>query len=995
MASSHQALLQELNDQQLSVVNAPRQPLVLIAGPGTGKTRTIIARILYQIQEFKIPPEQILALTFSNKAANEIKLRLKDAIKDDVEKINTGTFHSFCLNALRRYYQTAGLNKHFSVCDDSYQKKLIRELIQPKVRENIERKVNSVRLAFSNFILKDKPLPKFSALIYDGYAAHLQKHNLVDYDQLLKRTLDLLRHNDDILEQIRFMNQSVLVDEFQDTDPVQYAIVRLLAQKHQNIFVVADDDQSIYAWRGANPNNIRQFMEDFNIKKPHFLDKNYRSGDTILKTAFSVVKGTDRVEPNKQLFSFNNMDAKVQAYFFNDEHQELNFIRKKISDWINNHDVPFSEIAVIYPRHQMGERIVSSLIAAEVPHQLAAGRNLLEHPLMKRIILYLQLIRDPSDSLILEELTQKELGYHVHKQIQRHKQLNNVSFRKALNEYTRNPNLNYDLRHQINTFVGLVANLINLKNFYRFRDLIDEITRNSTNLNTSYLASQTNKLEITDFKKIIKKHYPQKIWLYHSDEHIVYIAGRLIKKALGINSYLLTKDKRYNASKSDLVILLEPFELDETVVSFIPLFKYTTDRRKGIVSTLFRWLQVQLFSKQESAFNNYVVFDLETTGKNPDNCGIVEIAAIKIEAGQITDSYQTLINPQMPIEKEAQNVHHISPQDVKDAPSIENEWPNFRRFIGDHLLIAHNGYAFDFKIIDRINHGIGNPKINNIRYDSLILARRLFPGQQNSIDGLADRFKLQTGNRHRALDDVKVLHQIFQHLLSEVQLKQVKSSAEELTEFVALANIQDNTLTATEDQILLKAGIPKLLSPYSHIFNDYTKHFNLNEDKKRSDTLKLAQRILPSGHTYGTNDYFLKQLFETAKNFDEMFIDDAIAGFLSYLSLINPQDALGGIDAVSLLTYHAAKGLEFERVIIVGLEDEHMPSFFAYKKDDSEDDRSVTLKIEEQKRLLYVGITRAKREVAFTLVKNRDGRRRKSSPFLSDIKEYVHIISDI
>lgn len=272
-------ILARLNKNQLTAVSAPRRPLLMLAGPGTGKTLTLTNRIIYNIKYFKIPSDQILALTFSNKAAAEIKQRLYTIIPDKADKIRCSTFHSFCMDVLRKYPDDAGLNKHFVICDEDYQKRLLYNLLKSKMRDDPQKKIKGILLAFSNYQLKGKPLPAFSSAIYEEYTAHLQKHNLLDFDQILVKTLSLFKNHKDILEQYRFLNSAIMVDEFQDTDPIQYEIVRLLAEKHGNIFVAADDDQSIYAWRGANPDNIRKYIQDFSISEPVFLEHNYRCGE--------------------------------------------------------------------------------------------------------------------------------------------------------------------------------------------------------------------------------------------------------------------------------------------------------------------------------------------------------------------------------------------------------------------------------------------------------------------------------------------------------------------------------------------------------------------------------------------------------------------------------------------------------------------------------------------------------------------------------------------
>ncbi len=982
--------IKTLNTRQYQAVTAPRVPILMLAGPGTGKTRTLIARIIFAIENHHIPPEQILALTFSNKAANEIRQRLFRELPGKAEKVRSGTFHSMCMGILRKYPDLAGLKPHFSVCDESYQIKLLSSLMSERSRDKAYRKARGVLLAFSNHLLKGRPLPAFSARLFTAYNQHLQHHGLIDYNQILTKTLDLFQSNPDVLDQYRFMNEAILVDEFQDTDPVQYEIVRLLAEKHRNIFVVADDDQSIYAWRGAQPENIRKYMDDFLIEEPVFLDVNYRSGQSILDAAQQIVQNTERIEPEKKVFADPEKESNIRAVFFRDENKEQKFILRKIKDWQHTQKTALEEIAIIYPRHAFAEKIIPGLLQNKIPFQQASGKNLTEQPAMKTILLYLKMIHDPSDTLILEELVQNELGYHIFKQIEDIQKIKKISFRKALNELSIREEVSYQVRNQVATFIGNVANLVNLKSFFSFDGLIKEIIKSIQNLKPGYLEHHASKLRKTPFNLCARlKKQTTKIWVYHSDPKLSFIAVRLLEQVFPARVYELDKEKIIHVAKNDFALLLEPLPTNELPCPYELIFKETTDRRRGVLATLFRWLQVQLYN-EKNLFQNYVVFDLETTGKNPETCGIVEIAAVRVREGKITEEYQTLVNPGIPVEPEAQSVHQISNEDVARAPLLETVWPEFAAFVGQDILIAHNGYGFDFKIVDRVCKEMGQPKLAGVRYDSLILARNLYSGKQNSIDALADRFKLDAGTRHRALDDVRVLHHIFQHLLRVKQQREIRTAGSEFTEYVALASIIENTFAATEDKILFIAGVPKLQSPYSAIRKTYAGQFGLNEEDFLNNLQRIAGRLIPSEQVYGTETEFFARVLSTAHEFNPLPVDQAIAEFLSYLALINPQDGLEKIDAVSLLTFHAAKGLEFEKVIIMGMEDNNMPNFFS-KQSDEQDDRSVEKKIDEQKRLLYVGITRSKDEVIFTIVKNRDGRRQSASPFLDEIKNRIEI----
>jgi len=980
-------VLNTLNKKQREAVEKPRVPVLMLAGPGTGKTRTLIARIIYQINHYSIPPEHILALTFSNKAASEMQTRLKAILKSKAEKVKTSTIHSFCLDILRKYHQQAGLDAHFSVCNDEYQNSLLENLVTDKVRSNKEKVAKGIRASIDHFVIRGKPMPPFTAMIYDLYVDHLQKHKLVDYNQILDKTKTLLTENPDICDQYSFLFEAIHVDEFQDTDKVQYEIIKMLAHKHRNIFVVADDDQSIYAWRGANPENIHTFMTDFSIDAPVFLEVNYRSGPKIINAAHSIVKDTDRVEPEKLVKPGDVVNDSIRTEFFDNEEQELSFIFEKLILWRDEKNIPFSEMAVLYPQHRFAEQLALKLIRERTPFQQASGRNFADNPQMKKIILYLQVIRDPLDSLLLEELVESELGYNPHKQIQNLQRASKSNYRKALYDLSNRQEISEDLRRVLITFIGNLANLVNLKTFYTFGQLIKQIIIGLQDLDKSYIEEKAPKFEhfpIEPDKKLLQSR--NTIWVYHSEKRFAFIAEKIVENVLPGRVKVLNEENFSELHKSEFVLLLSPF--NETIdAHYFTLFLETNKRRESVFSTLIRWCQNHLV-KQDAIFDDYVVFDLETTGRNPNKCGIVEIAAVKVRNREIVESYQTLVNPQMKIDPEAAKVHHISDDDVANAPTIEQVWQEFKTFIGDDILIAHNGYAFDFRIIDRYAKKIDSAKINNVRYDSLIFARQMYPNDRNSIDALSEKFKLDPGNRHRALDDVKVLHLIFQKILDEKHNNQKKVSADFLFEYAALAIFLENKLVAYEDKVIFLAGVQKLLSPYSKIFETYCTAHNFEAEELHNQIAQKAQQLYPGILLYNNQDDFKRRVFDIVNEFESLPLDQAMAEFLSLIMLVNPADRLIQADAVSLLTFHAAKGLEFKKVIIMGMEENSMPSYFAYKEDDY-DDRPVDKKLDEQKRLFYVGITRAKDEIIMTAVKNRFGRSQKSSPFLRDIIKHL------
>ncbi len=447
----------------------PSEPVLVLAGPGTGKTRVLIARILWTIRHSQIKPANILALTFTNKAAYEIKQRLISASDNQVEDVWTGTIHGFAFQILRKYHDRIALNRHFTVCDSMYQNHLVTELCAPYIRDNLEGKVKGILLAFSNHVIKNHALSPFAVERYQEYERYLSAHNLIDFDQILILCLRLLKENPDVLSQYQHQYQAILIDEFQDTDSAQYDLLKMLAVKHRNIFVVADDDQSIYAWRGANPENIKTYMTDFGIKEPIILRINYRSGDKIVNAATRVIEKTERLERDKPLEINEYIENQVAIHFFNNEKEEIDFLIKCIKGWIGQNK-SYRDIAIIYPFHRIGHTLEQYFIQNQIPYQMARGQSLLDNPSIRKIIIYLRLTLDSDDYIALEELTEQEMGPALFNVIRQHAREQKITFRKALYTFYRNEDkrLGYDMGVRLQRFVLQLANLVNLRDFYRF-----------------------------------------------------------------------------------------------------------------------------------------------------------------------------------------------------------------------------------------------------------------------------------------------------------------------------------------------------------------------------------------------------------------------------------------------------------------------------------------------------------------------------------------------
>ncbi len=447
--------------------------------------------------------------------------------------------------------------------------------------------------------------------------------------------------------------------------------------------------------------------------------------------------------------------------------------------------------------------------------------------------------------------------------------------------------------------------------------------------------------------------YNDKYGVYHKDPKILFLAKRLLEKT-GIR--MLDSDEQGNK-----YIALSELPVQQKNAGCIPVFKLMNSDRRGSISCLYKYLQWHLTGQVK--IDSFVMFDLETTDRDPETCDIVEFAAARVRNGKIVATIESLIKPDKPVSPAAQKVHGIKPQQLIDKPSILGFWKELRAFIGEDILIAHNGYNFDFPILDRIARKLEGKKLNNARFDTLVLARNLFPGESNSIDSLMNRYNLSSEKRHRALEDVKILVKIFDKLQNVRISNARKISLEMFLDIVSLGNYIENNIDGCEDRIFFIGGARKLITPYSEILVDFCREFKLDEHERVSSIRNRLERVQPGFQHFSQDENLLTRLREIGSKFNHLPVGEAIAGFLGQVALQQAQDDLRDINVVSLLTYHAAKGLEFDKVILIGLEKDSMPGFHAARTDD-QDDRPVLKKMEEQRRLFYVGMTRAKSETS-------------------------------
>lgn len=405
--------LDKLNKQQLEAVSAGNGPILVVAGPGSGKTRVLTQRIAYLIAVEGVRPWQILAVTFTNKAAKEMAERVKRLLPDQAtEGIMLGTFHSICARILRRESEHLPLGSNFVIFDSDDQERIVKGVIREQnINEKLYRPA-SVHGAISrakNELIEPDQYPTLTyrdeivKRVYVEYQKRLIASNAVDFDDLLMYTARLLEENPTVRDKYAQRFRHVLVDEFQDTNLAQYALVKELASFNKNIFVVGDPDQSIYAWRGADWRNVQRFEQDFPDAQTILLEQNYRSRQNILTAAMGVI---DRAlnRKRKKLFSDRGEGEKIFFYEAPDDYAEAAFVVDTIAQLVASRQFEPGDCAVMYRTNAMSRLIEEAFLQARLPYRLVGAQRFYGRREVKDVIAFLRLIHNPADEASLDRV---------------------------------------------------------------------------------------------------------------------------------------------------------------------------------------------------------------------------------------------------------------------------------------------------------------------------------------------------------------------------------------------------------------------------------------------------------------------------------------------------------------------------------------------------------------------------------------------------------------
>ena len=410
-----QELIEGLNDKQKEAVLATEGPCLVIAGAGSGKTKVLTHKIAYLISEKHVKPYNILAITFTNKAASEMKQRVENIVGDVAQEMWMGTFHSICVRILRRFIDRIGFDTSFLIFDTSDQRTVVKECLKNlKIDDKLftDRSVLAEISNAKNEMLTPKAYQtKYSGdyrkekigQVYELYQKRLKENNAIDFDDIINYTIDILSNNPDVLQYYTEKFHYVLVDEYQDTNKAQFTLVTILASRYGNITVVGDNDQGIYSFRGADISNILNFEKDFPGTKIIKLEQNYRCTGNILKAANAVIKHNEN-KYEKKLWTENEEGSLPCLYQAEDEYDEANYVVGQIEHLKTEEYLKPKDFAILYRMNAQSRAIEDILRRENIPYKVVGGVKFYERKEIKDAISYLRLIQNPSDNLSLKRI---------------------------------------------------------------------------------------------------------------------------------------------------------------------------------------------------------------------------------------------------------------------------------------------------------------------------------------------------------------------------------------------------------------------------------------------------------------------------------------------------------------------------------------------------------------------------------------------------------------
>lgn len=952
------------SDPQRTAIEAPPDPVLVVAGPGAGKTYCLIERVRYLIERGG-DPRRICAVTFTNKAAEEIGVRLKETIGAEASEVTRGTLHSLCLGFLRQHYAVLGLPQGFGVADESYQKLILRRLRVP------ERRQGGLLIQFGRRRLQDYTLNPDDDLAFQRYRALLDTKNMIDFDDIIALTGKLFREFPTVATEIASSWDHLLVDEFQDLDQTQFEIVCGLAEGHRSIFAVGDDEQSIFAWRGAEPEVLIDFRRRFVTAEPVLLEENRRSSRQIFDAARRLIAQNPTLF-DKAITATRDSEFEVTAWSFPDDGREAAWLLADLQADKERHGGRWGDRAVLYRQHRVGEELEKLFLHEGIPCRMPRGKAMMDDDVIAYVVASLRVIRRPGDMVAVEAFADRLLPRYLVEQVRSRFVSDDDDFIKGMRAFAKAHAKDDPDTKKAWRFIFHVENLAALAQAHdSLPQLVDE------------LLSQ----KVGKYRNPLEERYDE-LADPTADEMVVELANRLTEAAEHGRRIWVAPGNGLQFALRRLVLgadvrcpvryLTEAEDADagDVIIDAV---------EPGITLRLFKALQLLSASRYRESDRSFVCFDLETTDKDPATCGVVEIAAVRVVGGKVLDRFHALVDPELPIASEATDVHGYTEADVSGQPVFREVWPEFREFVGHDLLVAHNAHGFDVPVLRQV--GEDCPGIDELTfYDTLPLARSLF-SESAKLTDLAARFGVTLPRAHHALDDAEALAEVVGHLHRVKADRARRSGLVNLLDYVALGLALEGAEHSGEAATMLDIARPAALGRFSDALDSYAAERDaLFRDSapppediiERLGGWQLMNRIRASRTARERYPSAMGRLLSLLESIESDTLDGAIDRMLERVALSTSEGVEVDPNRVSLLTLHSTKGLEFSRVYIVGVEDFQIPGYYAMEEKRQDE-------IQESRRLLYVGMTRARDRLVLTRAEIRNGRPSGGRMFLDEM----------
>lgn len=518
-------LLRGLNDQQQAAVKATDGPLLIMAGAGSGKTRVLTHRIAFLMVEKEVAPWNILAITFTNKAAREMRERVRAILGGASDDIWISTFHSMCVRILRRDIDRIGYNRNFSILDTSDQQSVIKQILKDK---NLDTKKYDYRALLGTISSAKNELvtpeeysktasdffTKVAADVYTEYQKRLRKNQALDFDDLIMKTIQLFQRVPEVLEYYQRKFQYIHVDEYQDTNRAQYMLVKLMASRFRNLCVVGDSDQSIYRWRGADIANILSFEKDYPNATMIFLEQNYRSTKRILDAANNVIGKNQNRKP-KNLWT-ENMEGSKLSYFRADSEQgEAQFVAGKINELVRDGEHKYADIAILYRTNAQSRVMEEVLLKSNIQYSIVGGIKFYDRKEIKDILAYLRLIANPDDDISLRRVInvpKRGIGSTSLDKVADYAAMSDLSMYQALQDIEM-IGLSGKAAKEARGFRDLIHNYTNMLEYLSVTELVEEVIektgyRDMLKIEKT-IESQTRLENIDEFLSVTKSFEAQ------------------------------------------------------------------------------------------------------------------------------------------------------------------------------------------------------------------------------------------------------------------------------------------------------------------------------------------------------------------------------------------------------------------------------------------------------------------------------------------------------